>query len=117
MSLVQTLPSGPLDIVGDIHGEQAALLQLLRHLGYDARGNHPEGRTLVFLGDFVDRGPDSPGVIGIVHQLVTSGKAVAIAGNHEINLLRNDPKDGSGWFFDARLQSDLRKYQIGRAHV
>ena len=110
MSLVQTLPSGPLDIVGDIHGEQAALLQLLRHLGYDARGNHPEGRTLVFLGDFVDRGPDSPGVIGIVHQLVTSGKAVAIAGNHEINLLRNDPKDGSGWFFDARLQSDLRKY-------
>ena len=73
MSLVQTLPSGPLDIVGDIHGEQAALLQLLRHLGYDARGNHPEGRSLVFLGDFVDRGPDSPGVIGIVHQLVTSG--------------------------------------------
>lgn len=110
MSLIQPLPPGPLDIVGDIHGEQEALLQLLRHLGYDVRGNHPQGRTLVFLGDFVDRGPDSPGVVGIVHQLVRTGKAVAIAGNHEINLLRNDPKDGSGWFFDARLQSDLRKY-------
>ncbi len=110
MSLIQPLPPGPLDIVGDIHGELPALLQLLRHLGYDSRGNHPQGRTLVFVGDFLDRGPDSPGVIGIVHQLVRTGKAVAIAGNHEINLLRNDPKDGSGWFFDARLQSDLRKY-------
>ncbi len=110
MSLVQTLPSGPLDIVGDIHGEQAALLQLLRHLGYDARGNHPEGRTLVFLGDFVDRGPDSPGVIGIVHQLVTSGKAVAVRATTRSTCCATTPKMGSGWFFDARLQSDLRKY-------
>lgn len=117
MSLIQPLPPGPLDIVGDIHGEQEALLQLLRHLGYDARGNHPQGRTLVFLGDFVDRGPDSPGVVGLVHQLVRTGKAVAVVGNHEINLLRNDPKDGSGWFFDARLQSDLRKYpDFARLH-
>ena len=110
MSLIQPLPPGPLDIVGDIHGELQPLLHLLRHLGYDSRGNHPQGRTLVFVGDFVDRGPDSPGVVGLVRQLVQTGKAVAILGNHEINLLRQDPKDGSGWFFDARLQSDLRKY-------
>lgn len=117
MSLIQPLPPGPLDIVGDIHGELQPLLQLLRHLGYDARGNHPQGRTLVFVGDFVDRGPDSPGVIGLVRQLVRTGKAVAILGNHEINLLRQDPKDGSGWFFDARLRSDLRKYPgFARVH-
>ena len=60
MSLVQRLPEGPLDIVGDIHGEIAALEQLLAHLGYDGQGNHPEGRRLVFVGDFCDRGPDSP---------------------------------------------------------
>ena len=110
MSLIQPLPPGPLDIVGDIHGELQPLLHLLRHLGYDLRGNHPQGRTLVFVGDFVDRGPDSPGVVALVRQLVQTGKAAAILGNHEINLLRQDPKDGSGWFFDARLQSDLRKY-------
>ena len=48
MSLVQSLPQGALDIVGDIHGEHDALCALLRHLGYDAGGRHPEGRTLVF---------------------------------------------------------------------
>lgn len=107
---------GPLDIVGDIHGELHALLDLLRHLGYDADGRHPQSRTLVFVGDFVDRGPDSPGVVDVVQRLVEAGHARAIAGNHEINLLRHDAKDGAGWFFDARLDSDLRKYrQFARA--
>lgn len=116
MSLIQPLPPGPLDIVGDIHGELHALLDLLRHLGYDADGRHPQSRTLVFVGDFVDRGPDSPGVVDVVQRLVEAGHARAIAGNHEINLLRHDAKDGAGWFFDARLDSDLRKYrQFARA--
>ncbi|MBS7350662.1 MAG: metallophosphoesterase [Comamonas sp.] len=117
MSLIQPLPQGPLDIVGDIHGELPALNALLQHLGYDARGRHPQGRTLVFVGDFVDRGPDSPGVVSLVQGLVQTGRALAILGNHEINLLRHDPKDGSGWFFAARLQSDLRKYPgFARCH-
>ncbi|MBQ0132114.1 MAG: metallophosphoesterase, partial [Comamonas sp.] len=107
MSLIQPLPSGPLDIVGDIHGELSALEHLLTHLGYDAQGRHPEHRTLVFVGDFVDRGPDSPGVVDLVQRLVEGGHACAIAGSHEINLLRHDPKDGSGWFFAERLESDL----------
>lgn len=116
MSLIQPLPSGPLDIVGDIHGELGALEHLLTHLGYDAQGRHPEHRTLVFVGDFVDRGPDSPGVVDLVQRLVEGGHACAIAGNHEINLLRHDPKDGSGWFFAERLDSDLGKYsQFARA--
>lgn len=110
MSLIQSLPTGPLDIVGDIHGELQALQQLLGHLGYDAQGRHPEHRTLVFVGDFVDRGPDSPGVVDLVQRLVEAGNACAITGNHEINLLRHDPKDGSGWFFPERLESDLGKY-------
>ena len=110
MSLVQSLPSGPLDVVGDIHGEFAALQSLLKHLGYDQHGNHPEGRHLVFVGDFCDRGPDSPSVLGLVMSMLTSGKAFAVLGNHEINLLREDAKDGSGWFFDSRLQSDEPKY-------
>ena len=110
MSLIQPLPSGPLDVVGDIHGELAALRDLLRHLGYDRWGHHPEGRTLVFVGDFCDRGPDSPAVLEWVQSLVESGRAVATLGNHEINLLREDAKDGSGWWFDTRVQSDQPKY-------
>lgn len=110
MSLIQPLPTGPLDIVGDIHGEFGALLQLLAHLGYDRRGNHPDNRSLVFVGDFCDRGPDSPAVLNLAQNLVQSGRAVAVLGNHEINLLREDAKDGSGWFFDARMARDHEKY-------
>ena len=110
MSLVQPLPPGALDIVGDIHGEYDALVQLLAHLGYDHEGNHAEGRRLVFVGDFCDRGPDSPSVLGLVGGMLQSGKAHGVLGNHEINLLRQDAKDGSGWFFDSRIASDQPKY-------
>ncbi len=110
MSLIQALPPGPLDIVGDIHGEFDALEQLLAHLGYSANGEHAQGRTLVFVGDFCDRGPDSPAVLARIAQLVQAGRAVAVLGNHEINLLREDVKDGSGWYFDARIASDEPKY-------
>ncbi|WP_423459438.1 metallophosphoesterase [Ottowia sp. VDI28] len=110
MSLIQPLPASPLDIVGDIHGEIDALLQLLGHLGYDRQGHHPEGRMLVFVGDFCDRGPDSPAVLELARALVQSGRALAVLGNHEINLLREDVKDGSGWFFDARMARDQEKY-------
>ncbi|MDH1702995.1 MULTISPECIES: metallophosphoesterase [Comamonas] len=110
MSLIHTLPSGPLDVVGDIHGELSALRDLLRHLGYDRWGEHPQGRKLVFVGDFCDRGPDSPAVLEWVQTLVERGNACAALGNHEINLLREDPKDGSGWYFDVRYQTDQVKY-------
>lgn len=110
MSLIQPLPSGPLDIVGDIHGEFDALMQLLTHLGYDQHGHHPDNRTLVFVGDFCDRGPNSPAVLALARELVQSGRAAAVLGNHEINLLREDAKDGSGWFFDARMARDQDKY-------
>lgn len=110
MSLIQPLPAGPLDIVGDIHGEYDALRELLDHLGYDQQGRHPQGRTLVFVGDFCDRGPNSPAVLALAQGLVESGRAAAVLGNHEINLLREDAKDGSGWFFDARVARDHDKY-------
>jgi predicted MPP superfamily phosphohydrolase len=110
MSLIQSLPAGPLDIVGDIHGEFDALQALLQHLGYNAHGQHQDGRTLVFVGDFCDRGPDSPAVLALVQQLLEAGRAVAVLGNHEVNLLREDVKDGSGWFFDARMDKDNSKY-------
>lgn len=110
MKLVQSLPSGPLDIVGDIHGELDALKNLLSVLGYGTDGSSSTGRKLVFVGDFCDRGPDSPGVIQLVKKLVSTGVATAILGNHEINLLVSDAKDGSGWFFPERYKPDQRYY-------
>ncbi|MES2041933.1 MAG: metallophosphoesterase [Pseudomonadota bacterium] len=110
MSLIQKLPAGPLDIIGDIHGEYDALSNLLQHLGYDADGGHKDGRSLVFVGDFCDRGPDSPAVLALLERLLRAGRAMAVLGNHEMNLLRGSAKDGAGWFFDERVAGDEPKY-------
>ncbi|MEW2462784.1 polynucleotide kinase-phosphatase [Microbacterium sp. NPDC047426] len=74
--------TGPFDIIGDIHGCAAELEALLGKLGY-VDGVHPEGRTAVFVGDLVDRGPDSPGVLRRVMAMVKSGSALCVPGNHE----------------------------------
>ncbi|MGW5615774.1 polynucleotide kinase-phosphatase [Streptomyces sp. NPDC003877] len=74
--------TGPFDIIGDIHGCASELEALLDKLGY-TDGVHPEGRTAVFVGDLVDRGPDSPGVLRRVMSMVKSGNALCVPGNHE----------------------------------
>ncbi|WP_029000952.1 metallophosphoesterase [Azohydromonas australica] len=102
------LPGTPLDIVGDVHGEHEALCALLAALGYDEAGNHAEGRTLVFVGDLCDRGPDSPGVVGRVRRLVDAGRAVAVLGNHELNLLRGLRKHGNDWFWNEDPRRDAK---------
>jgi polynucleotide kinase-phosphatase len=88
---------GPFDIVGDVHGCLAELTALLVDLGYtvsyDGTGRptgatHPGGRTAVFVGDLVDRGPDSPGVLRLVMGMVAAGMALCVPGNHEQKLLR-----------------------------
>ncbi|MGW2390893.1 polynucleotide kinase-phosphatase [Streptomyces lydicamycinicus] len=89
--------TGPFDIIGDIHGCRSELETLLGRLGYalvrDALGRpvdaaHPEGRTAVFVGDLVDRGPDSPGVLRLVMGMVGAGHALCVPGNHENKLGR-----------------------------
>jgi protein phosphatase len=88
---------GPFDIVGDVHGCREELETLLTTLGWtldrDAAGRpiaalHPAGRTAIFVGDLVDRGPDSPGVLRLVMGMVEAGTALCVAGNHEAKLLR-----------------------------
>ena len=89
--------TGPFDIVGDIHGCRSELVTLLGRLGYqvarDAEGRavdavHPQGRTAVFVGDLVDRGPDTPGVLRLVMGMVAAGHALCVPGNHENKLGR-----------------------------
>ncbi|WP_406174460.1 polynucleotide kinase-phosphatase [Streptomyces sp. NBC_00996] len=74
--------TGPFDIIGDIHGCASELESLLGKLGY-VDGTHPQGRTAVFVGDLVDRGPDTPGVLRRVMSMVGSGNALCVPGNHE----------------------------------
>lgn len=65
--------------IGDIHGCLRPLERLLDHLS-------PGGAdTLILLGDYVDRGPDSKGVLDRVIQLVEQG-AIALRGNHELMM-------------------------------
>ncbi|WP_417277277.1 metallophosphoesterase [Castellaniella sp.] len=106
-TLVHTLPEQPLAIIGDIHGEIEALDALLKHLKHHPVFKH---RLLVFIGDLCDRGPDSVTVIQRVQSLVDEGRALMILGNHEINLLAHDAKDGSGWYFDSREAADRPYY-------
>ncbi|RPK56769.1 Bis(5'-nucleosyl)-tetraphosphatase PrpE [asymmetrical] [Streptomyces sp. ADI96-02] len=61
--------TGPFDVIGDVHGCRSELETLLGRLGY-VDGAHPEGRTAVFVGDLVDRGPDGPGVLRRVMAMV-----------------------------------------------
>lgn len=106
--MIKTLPDAPLDIIGDVHGEFAALKSLLRHLGYAEDGFHPRGRRVVFVGDLCDRGPDSPSVLALVQRWVETGHAYAVLGNHELNLLRGERKDGNDWFFNEGVASEER---------
>jgi polynucleotide kinase-phosphatase len=95
--------AGPFDIIGDVHGCFDELVELLGELGYaiEADPQRPQGdwhvappladgetRTLVFVGDLVDRGPNSPAVLRLVMRLVREGKAHCVPGNHDVKLMR-----------------------------
>jgi protein phosphatase len=88
--------TGPFDVIGDVHGCREELETLLGTLGYelvhDTEGRaidavHPS-RQAVFVGDLVDRGPDTPGVLRLVMGMVAAGHAFCVPGNHEDKLLR-----------------------------
>ncbi|HEV7777187.1 MAG TPA: metallophosphoesterase [Luteibacter sp.] len=114
MPLIAKLIEGPLDLIGDVHGEIDALHDLLQRLGYDPQGIHPDGRRLVFVGDLCDRGPDSPAVLDLVSALVTNGLAQCVLGNHELNILRGSCKEGNGWYFTENHDQAEGKFLASR---
>jgi len=86
------------DIIGDVHGQHLLLQKLLLKLGYallNGVWTHPH-RKAVFVGDFINRGPNSKGVLNMVRDMVASGSALAILGNHEINAIYYFTKDDDG---------------------
>jgi protein phosphatase len=82
----------PYDLIGDVHGCINELRELLDALGYVAenRGGvwHPDGRTLIFLGDLADRGPGGLEVWRLVLGSLEHGIARFVPGNHDSKLAR-----------------------------
>lgn len=84
---------GPFDVIGDIHGCYPELTELLRALGYSVAGDGvevtpPDGRRAIFIGDYGDRGPDTPAVLKLVMSMAEAGTAICLPGNHDIKLVR-----------------------------
>jgi protein phosphatase len=93
--------SGPFDIIGDVHGCCSELEQLLRLLGYRLESealkdsiwgpglwSHPQGRLAVFLGDLADRGPRVLDTFRLAINMIDSGNALCVCGNHDDKLRR-----------------------------
>jgi serine/threonine protein phosphatase 1 len=108
------MPEADLTIaVGDIHGCRDKLDRLL------ARCLHHAGerlKRLVFLGDYIDRGPDSCGaveaLIGLQRRL--GERVVCLRGNHEVLLMEALAKDDMGlWLFNGAATT-LASYGVAR---
>lgn len=90
------------DIIGDIHGHADELKKLLADLDYqvvDGVYRQPE-RQVIFMGDFIDKGPKQREVLEIVIPMVEQGAALAVMGNHEFNALAFhtiDPESPKVW--------------------
>ena len=103
------------DLIGDIHGQHEKLITLLQNLGYRPRGEfagweHPEGRKVIFLGDYIDRGPKVREVLREVRAMVDADDALAIMGNHEYNALLFQMPDGDGGFLRPRNEKNIRQH-------
>ncbi len=89
---------GPFDIIGDVHACFDELEALLTKLGYTVNRVEEEGqnygfevlapadRTAVFVGDLIDRGPNSPDVLRLAMSMVRAGTAYCVPGNHDVKL-------------------------------
>lgn len=108
--------TGPFDIIGDVHGCFDETVALLKKLGYEVHADrvspsarHPQGRRAIFLGDLVDRGPDSPAVLRLVMAMVRDGSALCVPGNHDIKLKRK--LDGRNVSVTHGLAETLRQLE------
>lgn len=103
--------------IGDVHGYLKPLETLIEHI------NPQRNDTLIFLGDVIDRGEDSKGVIDLIIDLQSQCKVHCIQGNHEEMCLRSvyDPQVRASWLYyggSEMLQSfGLSATKIGLAQL
>jgi len=116
-----TLPHTRIDVIGDVHGLMADLIVLITKAGWTIRDGipyHPENRILLFLGDLVDRGPQSIEVLRFVKAACGAGVALCIQGNHEAKLIKfwNMSKDASllNWSSFANAETGLQLLKLDK---
>jgi protein phosphatase len=85
--------AGPFDVIGDVHGCHVELVGLLGRLGYEVgegglSATPPAGRRAIFVGDYCDRGPDTPAVLKLAMSMAAAGDAICLPGNHDVKLSR-----------------------------
>ncbi len=114
-------PAERIYAVGDIHGRLDLLRALYARIEADAQ-QAPGRCSLVFLGDYVDRGPDSAGVIEFLSSRIDPAlNAVFLKGNHEDLWRRflDEPELGPGWFDTGGVMTvvsyGIREGLAGRA--
>ena len=98
-------PSGPVGArayaIGDVHGRLDLLRDLLEQIDADSRARPVEREFVVFLGDLIDRGPDSRGVLQLLQAIRSNlPNPVFLMGNHEEMVLRvlgEDPERVWDW--------------------
>jgi hypothetical protein len=101
------------DFIGDIHGQLPELVALLTKLGYSNDAGfwrHPD-RQAVFLGDFVDRGIWQREVVDLARNMVESGAALAVMGNHEYNAIAYFTGDGAGSHLRPRTDKNTGQHR------
>lgn len=101
------------DLIGDLHGHANELKKLLSKLGYtnkDGYWSHP-WRKVVFVGDYIDRGPEIREVLHIVKSMVDSNQAFAVMGNHEYNAIAFSHRLPDGNFLRAHNSVHIRQHQ------
>lgn len=100
------------DIVGDIHGHADTLQRLLRKLDYvEAEGafRHSE-RKMIFVGDFIDRGPQQREVLRVARAMCEAGTASAVLGNHEFNAIGWAARNKDGNFLRSHSPKNARQH-------
>lgn len=100
--------------IGDIHGRLDLLSRLHRMILDDARGLAAMEYVLIYLGDYVDRGPESAGVVELLSKETLPGfSAIHLMGNHEDFLLRflDDTSSGTAWFANGGVAT-MRSYGV-----
>lgn len=102
------------DIIGDIHGFADDLEKLLQKLGYKLTNGvhtHPEKRKVIFLGDYIDRGPKIRETLHIVKNMCDAGTAEAIMGNHEFNAVCfNTPDKENGGYYRKHTFTEINQH-------
>jgi len=114
------LPAGSrVYAVGDVHGRLDLLRRMLRLIVETDRGRPPAHRFLVFLGDYVDRGPESRGVVDTLLTDTPAGfRTVCLKGNHEAAMIGflGDTRFGAQWLGGGALATFL-SYGISPPHA